>query len=81
MTLSAKQIEADVADVLYVQASDLDREQDLRDQGLDSVRIMDLLERWRRAGAKDIDFITLAEDPRLSRWTTILGPAGDGVKQ
>jgi aryl carrier-like protein len=81
MTLSAKQIEADVADVLYVQVSDLDREQDLRDQGLDSVRIMDLLERWRRAGAKDIDFITLAEDPRLSRWTRILGPAGDGVKE
>ena len=81
MTLSARRIEADVADVLRVDVGDLDREEDLRDQGLDSVRMMDLLERWRRAGAKDIDFITLPEDPRLSRWTRILGLAGDGVKE
>lgn len=81
MTLSAMRIEADVADVLRVDVGDLDREEDLRDQGLDSVRMMDLLERWRRAGAKDIDFITLAEDPRLSRWTKMFGVAGEGVEE
>ncbi|QYN36931.1 acyl carrier protein [Pseudonocardia sp. DSM 110487] len=81
MTLSAMRIEADVADVLRVDVGDLDREEDLRDQGLDSVRMMDLLERWRRAGAKDIDFITLAEDPRLSRWTKMFGVTGEGVEE
>lgn len=81
MTLSAMRIEADVADVLRVDVGDLDREEDLRDQGLDSVRMMDLLERWRRAGAKDIDFITLAEDPRLSRWTEMFGATGEEVEK
>ncbi|WP_159499337.1 phosphopantetheine-binding protein [Microbacterium sp. 18062] len=72
MTLRVEQAEMDVADVLYIEATELDHESDLRDQGMDSVRIMELVEKWRRAGVARIDYIVLAEDQRLSRWLDVL---------
>lgn len=68
MNLSSKQVLDDVADVLYVSVDELDLNADLTDQGMDSIRIMDLVERWRRAGVEHVDFIMLAEDQRLSHW-------------
>lgn len=72
MTVSPDRAEADVADALYLDVAELDHETDLRDQGMDSVRIMQLVERWRQAGVAEIDFITLAEDQRLARWIEVL---------
>ena len=72
MTLGPETAVADVADVLYVDVDDLDHRIDLREQGMDSVRIMQLVERWRSAGIPGIDFITLAEDRRLERWIAVL---------
>jgi aryl carrier-like protein len=63
---------ADIADLLYVEPADLDHEADLRDQGMDSVRVMELVERWRSAGVTDIDYIALAEDQRVTHWLTVL---------
>lgn len=72
MILSAEQAIRDVADILYTVPTELDHQAELRDQGMDSVRIMELVERWRTAGVTKIDFITLAEDQRLSNWLTKL---------
>lgn len=76
--LSPEQALADVADILYVEPAELDHDADLRDQGMDSVRIIELVERWRRAGVKKVDFIVLAEDQRLSRWLAVLKRLQEG---
>lgn len=72
MHITSDQALADVAELLDVEPADLDAELDLRDQGIDSIRIMELVERWRRAGVPKVDFIVLAEDQRLSRWLQVL---------
>lgn len=80
MTVTTEQARADVADVLYMDVAELDHETDLRDQGMDSVRIMELVERWRSAGVEGIDFITLASDRRLAQWIQVLDDLqGDGA--
>ncbi|MEV1292134.1 TIM barrel protein [Pseudonocardia sp. NPDC049635] len=73
MSPSADQIVADVAEVLYLEPADLDHQLDLRDQGMDSVRIMELADRWRQNGAGEVSFILLAEDRRLERWIELVG--------
>lgn len=78
MTLSTEQIVADIADVLYVEPAEVDYEVSLRDQGMDSVRLMELVERWRSAGVERIDFITLAENSKLGEWIEVLKTLQDG---
>lgn len=68
MTVTREQAIQDVADALFMEPSQLDTSTDLLDQGMDSVRIMGLVERWRSAGVSHIDFIALAEDQRLEQW-------------
>lgn len=64
----------DVADVLYTEPSDVSLEEDLLDQGLDSIRLMSLIEKWRAEGAK-VTFVDLAERPTLRQWAELLTPA------
>jgi aryl carrier-like protein len=72
MKVTDDQALADIADLLYLEPADLDHEADLRDQGMDSVRVMELVERWRSAGLTQIDYIALAEDQRVAHWLTVL---------
>ncbi|OZF08444.1 phosphopantetheine-binding protein [Rhodococcoides fascians] len=72
MIVSEAQALSDIADILYIEVSDLDIDVDLRDQGMDSVRIMELVQRWRSAGIADVDFISLAEDQRIEHWLSVL---------
>ncbi|MGI8932524.1 MAG: isochorismatase family protein [Phormidesmis sp.] len=46
-------------------------EENLLDWGLDSIRLMSLVETWRRKGA-EVSFTDLAEQPTLSAWTQLL---------
>lgn len=46
-------------------------ELNLLDEGLDSIRIMGLVERWRSAGAAEVDFPTLAADPTVGHWVAV----------
>ncbi|MFJ6632535.1 phosphopantetheine-binding protein [Streptomyces sp. NPDC091376] len=74
-TFTLERLVQDVADVLYVDADEVSPEESLLDQGLDSIRLMTLVERWRSDGA-EISFVDLAERPTLRQWAGLLAPAG-----
>ena len=62
---------AQVAELLGIDPGAVDSDTDLVAQGLDSIRMMSLAGRWRKQGI-DIDFATLAADPRLGAWQHLL---------
>jgi bifunctional isochorismate lyase/aryl carrier protein len=64
-------LRAQVAALLEMPPSDLPSEENLLDAGLDSIRLMSLLERWRAGGA-ELDFVALAGQPTLAHWWQLL---------
>jgi len=68
---SLEEVRDAVAHVLQLPAADIDPTDNLLDLGIDSIRIMSLVERWRRVGL-DITFVELAERPVLSDWWALL---------
>ncbi|MBN0048037.1 isochorismatase [Streptomyces actuosus] len=75
MALTVEQIHHDVADCLGEDPADVPVDENLVDHGLDSVRIMSLLERWRRDHGVAADFADLAERPAIEAWAPLLGAA------
>ena len=71
-------VRADVARVLGCESAQVDPEEDLFERGLDSVRLMTLVERWRSAGLPGLEFPDLAEQPRLSAWVALARGVGAG---
>lgn len=71
--LDRETIRTDIARLLEIEADELDPALSLVDQGLDSVRLMGLVEQWRGAGA-DVDFVSLATEPQLEAWYDLLAP-------
>lgn len=69
--LTLDRVRSDIAELLYEEPGDVDETADLLASGLDSVRILTLLERWREAGAQ-VSFVELAESPTLNAWWTLL---------
>ncbi|MEU3274374.1 phosphopantetheine-binding protein [Saccharomonospora sp. NPDC006951] len=65
--LSIDAIRSDVLEILGADGSEIADDDDLVDIGLDSIRIMHLVERWRARGA-DVNFVQLAEEPTISGW-------------
>lgn len=70
--LSPERLRADVAELLGCSPADLAPGENLADRGLDSMRIMTLVERWRAGGATALEFPDLAERPELAHWTALL---------
>ncbi|MBF6123939.1 phosphopantetheine-binding protein [Nocardia brasiliensis] len=66
-------VRADIADVLYLAPDELTDTEDLFAAGLDSVRLMGLIERWKKRGAAPA-FVDLAEHPTLAAWWPLLAP-------
>ncbi|WP_423371030.1 isochorismatase family protein [Burkholderia sp. LMG 32019] len=64
-------IAAQVARSLRMPAADLREHDNLIDCGLDSIRMMTLVEAWRAQGY-DVTFVQLAEQPTLDAWTQVL---------
>ncbi|MFJ7203675.1 phosphopantetheine-binding protein [Streptomyces sp. NPDC098789] len=64
----------DVADMLCTEPDEVDPDESLLDQGLDSIRLMSLVSRWRTEGAQ-IAFVDLAERPTLREWAHLLAPS------
>ncbi|MFJ6725925.1 MULTISPECIES: phosphopantetheine-binding protein [unclassified Streptomyces] len=72
--LTLARLRQDVAEALYVEAGEVEVDENVFDQGLDSVRMMALVEGWRTDGAA-VGFSELAERPTLAAWATLLAPA------
>jgi bifunctional isochorismate lyase/aryl carrier protein len=68
---SADALRSEVGLLLGVPADELFDDENLMYAGLDSIRLMSLLERWRRAGAVTT-FVELAERPTLADWWRVL---------
>ena len=58
----------DIAVILDVPATEITDDTNVLDIGLDSVRLMSLIERWRAAGAVRADLVSLAADPVVGSW-------------
>ncbi|HLU97504.1 MAG TPA: phosphopantetheine-binding protein [Thermobifida alba] len=65
--LTEERVRADVARLLGEPADTIDADENLLDRGLDSVRLMSLIEAWRRDGVH-ADFADLAEEPTITAW-------------
>ncbi|MHA5049159.1 phosphopantetheine-binding protein [Streptomyces sp. SD15] len=72
MALTLEQLRSDIADCLGEDPADIPFDENLVDFGLDSVRIMALLERWRREHGVEADFADLAEQPAIKAWAPLL---------
>jgi bifunctional isochorismate lyase/aryl carrier protein len=68
---SAQALLADVANTMEIPSSDLHIEDNLVDMGLDSLRLMALVSRWRKAGCA-VDFPALARVPTVQAWWPLL---------
>ncbi len=60
-----------VADSLGVEAAELPADANLLDLGLDSIRVMTFVQRFREAG-RDVTFVQLAEEPTVQAWFALL---------
>lgn len=72
-TLTVEKIREDVADCLGEDPADIPVDENLVDYGLDSVRVMTLLERWRKDHGVEASFVDLAERPAVEAWAKLLG--------
>ncbi|QDE68704.1 MULTISPECIES: isochorismatase family protein [Myxococcus] len=70
-TLTREQVRAEVAELLQESPEALGDDDNLLDRGMDSIRLMTLVEKWRAAGA-ETTFVELAERPTLADWFTLL---------
>ncbi|MFE5947234.1 phosphopantetheine-binding protein [Streptomyces sp. NPDC056480] len=69
--LSLGRLRLDVAAVLGVIPTAVAEDVPLHEQGLDSIRLMTLVEQWRARGAA-VTFADLAERPTLNEWGALL---------
>ncbi|GLR12173.1 isochorismatase [Chitinimonas prasina] len=67
---------AEVARMLQMQPSDLYADDNLIHAGLDSIRLMSLVEGWRAAGAQ-VGFAEMAEQPTIAQWWALLSRQGN----
>lgn len=77
--LTLERVRTEVAEMLYEDPAELTEDEDLIDWGLDSVRIMTLVEKWRKLGVA-ITFADLAERPTLADWWAVIEPKLDGTQ-
>jgi aryl carrier-like protein len=69
--LTPLDIRTDVARLLHRSPDEQFDTENLFECGLDSIRLLTLLERWRDAGV-EVSFVELAEQPTLAAWLALL---------
>jgi bifunctional isochorismate lyase/aryl carrier protein len=69
--LSLETLQQDVANILQLPVDEVEADENLMYLGLDSIRVMSLLENWRSRGAQ-ITFMDLAEVTTLNEWWKII---------
>ncbi len=75
--LSLKSMQKDVAELLELEVEDVEPEENLLFLGLDSIRAMTLLEKWKAKGA-DVSFAQLMENVTLQEWWQLIEPRVNG---
>jgi bifunctional isochorismate lyase / aryl carrier protein len=65
--LTLDRMRADIALILHADAEEIADTDNLIDHGLDSIRLMSLVQQWQQAGAP-ITFEQLAEFPEITHW-------------
>ncbi|WP_158268609.1 phosphopantetheine-binding protein [Corynebacterium yudongzhengii] len=65
------ELKTHIADLVDVAPEDIDEEEELIDQGLNSLRLVEVVT-WLRTQGHDVDFTDLAEDTSLVAWHEIL---------
>ena len=81
--LTLDRMRADIARVLHEDPAEVGDHDSLIDLGLDSIRAMALVTRWRAEGA-DLAFSELAQTPTLAHWWSVAQAAlarGQGSAQ
>ena len=71
MSIRRQDLHNSVADILGTTIDTIDPTIALSDQGLDSMRLITLVETWRALGT-DVDFFTIASLPTLNDWEALL---------
>ncbi|MEU8324546.1 phosphopantetheine-binding protein [Nonomuraea sp. NPDC048881] len=71
MSEAEERLRAQIAVLLYVEPAELGPHDDLLDAGLDSIRVMTLIEAWKREG-RDIGFPDLVDRPTIAAWAELL---------
>ena len=69
--LTLATLKKDVANILNVNSSDITNDDNLMDWGLDSIRLMALVNDWKKYNP-ELEFSDLAEDVTLNQWFAIL---------
>ncbi|MFI1921237.1 MULTISPECIES: phosphopantetheine-binding protein [unclassified Streptomyces] len=69
---------ADLAEYLYQRPDEVDLDEHPLHAGLDSLRIVTLLERWRETGV-DVTFVDLAECTSFAQWWQLLSTRRGGT--
>lgn len=69
--LTPELVRAHAAEALGIPPEEVEEGESLLDQGMDSIRLMSLVEKWREYGV-ETDFVALAEEPTLQAWNTLL---------
>ncbi|MEV4114807.1 phosphopantetheine-binding protein [Nonomuraea sp. NPDC049695] len=77
MSETAERLRAEIAELLFVAPDELGLDDDLVDAGLDSIRVMTLIERWHRAGIR-LGFPDLVAKPTIAAWADLLSRPADG---
>ncbi|MFF8564666.1 phosphopantetheine-binding protein [Streptomyces albidoflavus] len=73
MALTVETLREDVAGLLGEDPEEIPLDENLVDYGLDSIRLMTLVGRWREAHGIEIEFADLAGRPALEEWAKLLG--------
>ncbi|RLM24489.1 isochorismatase [Brenneria alni] len=68
---SKSRLQAELLPFLDDDCGEVGADENLLDYGLDSVRIMSLVSRWRQQG-HEVDFVTLVKAPTINHWLTLL---------
>ncbi|MDX3638182.1 phosphopantetheine-binding protein [Streptomyces sp. MB09-02B] len=75
--LTPEGFRTDLAEFLYLEPDEVDLEGNPLYAGLDSLRIVTLIERWRETGV-DVSFVELAERTSFAQWWELLSTRQGG---
>lgn len=71
LTIEKKQLQEQVAQVLAMRPQDVPNDKNLQDYGLDSIRLMTLMEQWQNMGV-NLEFSALMENMTLNHWLDLI---------